>query len=73
VPESRSAETDLDLISDNKTVLDAPMRQGVRIQAWYSLLIAVLGIISSCQSLRDLVRHSLRRRLRLCHQLCMLT
>jgi hypothetical protein len=73
VPKSRSAETDLDLIGYIKAVLDAPMRRGVRIQAWYSLLVAVLGIISSCQTLRDLVRHSLRRRLRLCHQLCELT
>ena len=34
------------------------MRWCVPISAWYLLLVAVLGILSGCQSLRDLERHS---------------
>ena len=56
VPESLSAATDLDLISYLKAIPDARMRRGVRIPAWYLLLVAVLGIMSGCQSLRDLER-----------------
>jgi hypothetical protein len=52
--QSVSAATDLDLISYLKTIPDARMRPGVRIAAWYLLLVAVLGILSRCQSLRDL-------------------
>ena len=58
VLKSVSAATDLDLISYLKTIPDARMRLGVRIPAWYLLLVAVLGILSRCQSLRDLVRYS---------------
>jgi hypothetical protein len=36
------------------------MRRGVRFPAWYLLLVAVLGILSSCQSLRDLERFAIR-------------
>lgn len=36
------------------------MRRGVRIPAWYSLLVAVLGILSRAQSLRDLERFAIR-------------
>ena len=36
------------------------MRRGVRIPAWYLLLVAVLGILSRCQSLRDLERFAIR-------------
>ena len=36
------------------------MRRGVRIPAWYLLLVAVLGILSGCQSLRDLERFAFR-------------
>lgn len=36
------------------------MRRGVRIPAWYLLLVAVLGILSRCQSLRDLERFTIR-------------
>jgi len=36
------------------------MRRGVRIPAWYLLLVAVLGILSRCQSLRDLQRFAIR-------------
>jgi hypothetical protein len=53
VLESVSAATDLDLISYLKAIPDARMRRGVRIPAWYLLLVAVLGILSHCQSLRD--------------------
>jgi len=60
VPESRSAATDLDLISYLKSIPDARMRRGVRIPAWYLLLVAVLGILRRCQSLRDLERFAIR-------------
>ena len=60
VPESLSAATDLDLISYLKAIPDARMRRGVRIPAWYLLLVAVLGIMSGCQSLRDLERFAIR-------------
>ena len=46
--ESVSAATDLDLISYLKAIPDARMRRGVRIPAWYLLLVAVLGILSRC-------------------------
>ena len=57
---SASAATDLDLISFLKAIPDARMRRGVRIPAWYLLLVAVLGILSQCQSLRDLERFARR-------------
>ena len=38
------------------------MRRGIRIPAWYLLLVAVLGILSGCQSLRDLERFAIRHR-----------
>jgi hypothetical protein len=31
---------------------------GIRIPAWYLLLVAILGILSRCQILRDLERYS---------------
>lgn len=55
MPEPPSAVPDLDLISYRKAIPDARMRRGVRFPAWY-LLVAVLGILSRCQSLRDLER-----------------
>ncbi|MEA5415564.1 transposase family protein [Synechococcus sp. BA-132 BA5] len=58
--ESVSAATDLDLISYLRAIPDARMRRGVRIPAWYLLLVAVLGVLSRCQSLRDLERFSIR-------------
>ena len=58
--ESVSAATDLDLISYLKAIPDARMRRGVRFPAWYLLLVAVLGILSRCQSLRDLERFAIR-------------
>ncbi len=36
------------------------MRRGVRFPAWYLLPVAVLGILSGCQSLRDLERFAIR-------------
>ena len=60
MPETASAPTDLDLISFLQTIPDARMRRGVRIPAWYLLLVAVLGILSRCQSLRDLERFAIR-------------
>ena len=58
--ESASAATDLDLISYFKAIPDTRMRRGMRIPAWYLLLVAVLGILSRCQSLRDLERFAIR-------------
>jgi hypothetical protein len=60
VPQRVSAATDLDLISYLKAIPDARMRRGVRIPAWYLLLVAVLGILSRCESLRDLERFARR-------------
>jgi hypothetical protein len=36
------------------------MRRGIRIPAWYLLLVAVLGILSRCQSPRHLERFAIR-------------
>jgi hypothetical protein len=60
VPETDSAATDLDLISFLKAIPDTRMRRGIRIPAWYLLLVAVLGILSGCESLRDLERFARR-------------
>jgi hypothetical protein len=60
VPESASAATDLDLISYLRAIPDQRMRRGIRFPAWYLLLLAVLGILSGCQSLRDLERFAIR-------------
>jgi hypothetical protein len=60
VLESASAATDLDLITYLRSIPDARMRRGVRFPAWYLLLVAVLGILSGCQSLRDLERFAIR-------------
>ena len=56
--ESASAATDLDLINYLRLTRDSRMRRGVRFPAWYLLLVAVLGILSRCKSLRDLERYS---------------
>ena len=58
--QSASTATDLDLISYLRSIPDARMRRGVRFPAWYLLLVAVLGILSGCQSLRDLERFAIR-------------
>ena len=60
VPEAVAAATDLDLISFLKAIPDTRMRRGIRIPAWYLLLVAVLGILSKCESLRDLERFARR-------------
>ena len=57
---SVSAATDLDLIAYLRSIPDARMRRGVRFPAWYLLLVAVLGILSGCQSVRDLERFAIR-------------
>jgi hypothetical protein len=56
VPQSFYAATDLDLISFLKAIRDTRMRRCIRIPAWYLLLVAVLGILSKCESLRELER-----------------
>ena len=58
--ERASAATHLNLISFLKVIPGARMRRGVRIPSWYLLLVAVLGILSQCQSLRDLERFARR-------------
>ncbi len=58
--ESAFAASDLVLISYLRSNPDARMRRGVRFPAWYLLLVAVLGILSGCQSLRDLERFAIR-------------
>ncbi len=58
--ESASAANDHDLFSYLRSIPDTRMRRGVRFPAWYLLLVAVLGILSSCQSLRDLKRFAIR-------------
>ncbi len=58
--ESLAAPTDLDLISFLKAIPDARMRRGVRIPGWYLLLVTVQGVLSGCESLRDLVRFARR-------------
>ncbi len=60
MPQSDSAATDLDLISFLKAIPDTRLRRGIRIPAWYLLLVAVLGILSKCESLRDLERFARR-------------
>ena len=60
MPKTAVASTDLDLISFLRAIPDPRMRRGVRIPSWYLLLVAVLGILSRCQSLRDLERFAER-------------
>lgn len=55
-----SALSNLDLISFLRAIPDPRMRRGVRIPSWYLLLVAILGILSQCQSLRDLERFAAR-------------
>jgi hypothetical protein len=62
MPSARSclSAADLDLISFLQAIPDTWMRRGIRIPAWYLLLVAILGILRSCQSLRDLYRFAMR-------------
>nr|WP_228008904.1 transposase family protein [Cyanobium sp. LEGE 06113] len=57
------------MISFLKAIPDARMRRGIRIPAWYLLLVALLGILSRCQSLRDLERFAIRHHSVLCEAL----
>ena len=57
---SASTAIDLDLISYLRPIPDAWMRRGVRFPAWYLRMLAVLGMPSSSQSLRDLERFAIR-------------
>ncbi len=57
---NRSSRNRLDLISFLKAIPDARIRRRIRIPASYLLLVAVLGIRSRCQSLRDLERCAIR-------------
>ncbi len=43
-----------------RSIPDAQMRRGVWFPAWYLLLVAVLGILSGCQSLRGPERFAIR-------------
>ena len=58
--ETATAASDLNLIRFLKAIPDTRMRRGIRIPAWYLLLVAVLGILSKCESLRDLERFARR-------------
>jgi hypothetical protein len=60
VPEKVSAATDLDLLSFLRAIPDPRLPRGIRIPSWYLLLVAVLGILSRCESLRDLERFAER-------------
>lgn len=60
MPETALPATDFDLISFLKEIPDARIRRGIRIPAWYLLLVTVLGIKSRCQILRDLDRFAIR-------------
>ena len=60
MPERATAAAHLDLISYLTAIPDQRMRRGVRFPAWYLLLVAVLGILSGGQSLRDLERFAAR-------------
>jgi hypothetical protein len=44
VLETQAPATDLDLISFLRAIPDTRMRRGIRIPAWYLLLVALLGI-----------------------------
>ena len=58
--DTATAATDLDLISFLKAIPDTRMRRRIQIPAWYLQLVAVLGILSKCESLRDLERFARR-------------
>jgi hypothetical protein len=60
LPEPSPVNASADLISFLPAIPEGLMRRGVRIPQWFLLLVAVLGILSGCQSLRDLERFALR-------------
>ncbi len=53
-------DLDLDMISYLRAIPDTRMRRVVRIRACYQLLVEELGILSKCESLRDLERFARR-------------
>jgi hypothetical protein len=60
LPEPSLANVSADLISFLQAIPEGRMRRGVRFPQWFLLLVAVLGILSGCQSLRDLERFAIR-------------
>ncbi len=60
MPETVLPATDLDLIIFLMAIPDTRMRREIRSPAWYLLLVAVMGILSRCQSLRDLEQFAIR-------------
>jgi hypothetical protein len=60
LPEPSPANVSSDLISFLQAIPEGRMRRGVRFPQWFLLLVAVLGILSGCQSLRDLERFAIR-------------
>jgi hypothetical protein len=60
LPEPFPANASADLISFPQAIPEGRMRRGVRFPKWFLLLVAVLGILSGCQSLRDLERFTIR-------------
>ncbi len=50
------AATDLFMISDHNAITGARMRAGICISSSYLLLVAVLGILVSCETTQDLER-----------------
>jgi len=61
VPKSTSAATDLDLICQFRAIPDPRMRRGVRIPAWYLLLLAVLSLELCRPPSNSAFRHFLRQ------------
>ena len=60
MPEPSPAHASADLISYLQAIPEGRMRRGVRFPQWFLLLVAVLGILSGSQSLRDLERFANR-------------
>lgn len=54
--------TSNDLISFLRAIPDGRYRRGVRYPQWFLMLVAVLGILSSCWSSRDLEAFARRHR-----------
>jgi hypothetical protein len=60
LPEPSPAHASADLIRFLQAIPEGRLRRGVRFPQWFLLLVAVLGILSGCQSLRDLQRFAIR-------------
>ena len=54
LPDPSPVNASADLISFLQAIPEGRMRRGVRFPQWFLLLVAVLGILNGCQSLRDL-------------------